>query len=311
MMFTTLEITTKVKPFLKWAGGKNQLLNKLINYFPFELMNGQINKYAEPFIGGGALFFFIAQNFPSIKEFYISDINEELILIYRTIQKDVNKLIGYLENLEKQYYELNEGNQKDFFYQLRSKLNEDHKSFDFSYFTDLWIERAAILILLNRTCFNGLFRVNSKGEFNVPFGDYRNPKICDPENLLAVSNLLQETKIECADFLKSRDFIDASTFVYFDPPYRPITKTSSFTSYSKFQFGDNEQIRLANYFRELNQKDAKLLLSNSDPKNENPEDHFFENIFDGFRIARIDAKRMINCDASKRGSIKEIIIMNY
>jgi DNA adenine methylase len=310
-MYTTLEVFTYAKPFLKWAGGKNQLLKKLTNYFPPELLNGQINKYAEPFIGGGALFFYIAQNFPNITNFYISDINQDLILIYQTIQNEVKNLIAFLENLEKQYYELNPENQKVFFYQLRSKLNNDHKYFDFSIFNESWIERVGTLIFLNRTCFNGLFRVNSRGEFNVPFGDYRNPKICDAENLIAVSNLLRKTKIECTDFLNSRDFIDETTFVYFDPPYRPISKTSSFTSYSKFQFGDNEQIRLANYYRVLNQNGAKLLLSNSDPKNENPEDHFFENIYDGFRIARIDAKRLINCDASKRGSIKELIIVNY
>ncbi len=213
-------------------------------------------------------------------------------------------------NVEVQH-NISRKNQKIFFYQLRSKLNNDKKSFDFSIFNGSWIERVGTLIFLNRTCFNGLFRVNSMGEFNVPFGDYRNPKICDTENLLAVSNLLQKTEIECSDFLSSRDFIDDTTFVYFDPPYRPISKTSSFTSYSKFQFGDNEQIRLAKYYRDLNQNGAKLLLSNSDPKNENNEDHFFEDLYEGFRIERVDAKRMINSIVSKRGSIKELIIMNY
>lgn len=301
----------KVKPFLKWAGGKGQLIEKLANLFPPEMKAGNISKYVEPFIGGGALFFYVAQNFPPIESFYISDVNEELILAYKTIQKDVESLISLLEALEKKYHSLYQPQQKDFFYQERADFNKKLSDIDFKNFHENWIERTATIIFLNRTCFNGLFRVNSKGEFNVPFGDYKNPKICDPENLRSVSDLLQRTEIECGDFTMSKEFANEHTFVYFDPPYRPISKTASFTSYSKFDFGEDSQKRLADYFASLSQKGAKLMLSNSDPKNENPDDHFFEDLYKEFQIERVDAARIINCDGNKRGKIKELVIMNF
>ncbi len=296
---------------MKWAGGKSQLIEALANLFPPELKNGKIKKYVEPFIGGGALFFYVAQNYPSIESFFISDVNEELILAYKTIQKDVESLISLLAVLEKKYHSLDRPEQKDFFYQTRADFNQKLAGIDFKNFHENWIERTATIIFLNRTCFNGLFRVNSKGEFNVPFGDYKNPKICDPENLRAVSDLLQRTQIECGDFTISKEFVDKNAFVYFDPPYRPISKTASFTSYSKFDFDEKEQKRLAEYFAFLSKKGAKLMLSNSDPKNENSEDHFFEDLYWQFRIERVDASRMINCDGNKRGKIKELVIVNY
>lgn len=317
-MQTTFDLSVPVstsakvaKPFMKWAGGKSQLIEVLANLFPFELKSGRIKKYVEPFIGGGALFFYVAKNYPSIESFFISDVNEELILAYKTIQKDVESLISLLAELEKKYHSLDRPRQKDFFYQERADFNKKLAGIDFKNFYENWIERTATIIFLNRTCFNGLFRVNSKGEFNVPFGDYKNPKICDPENLRAVSELLQKTQIECGDFTASKEFVDKDTFIYFDPPYRPISKTASFTSYSKFDFGENEQKRLAEYFSFLSRKGARLMLSNSDPKNENPEDHFFEYLYYEFRIERVDAARMINCDGNKRGKIKELVIVNY
>ena len=166
-------------------------------------------------------------------------------------------------------------------------------------------------IFLNKTCFNGLFRVNSKGGFNVPFGDYVNPKICHEENLRSVSKILQNTTILRGDFTESRNFIDSNTFVYFDPPYRPLNKTSNFTSYSKFEFTDDEQLKLATFFNEMSQKDVKMLLSNSDPKNEEPDDDFFENAYQTFNINRVLASRAINSKAEKRGKINEIIVTNY
>lgn len=310
-MYPTSHTTTFAKPFLKWPGGKRRVLKRLVYYLPPEINSGKIKKYAEPFIGGGALFFFIAQNFPNIKSFYISDINEELILMYLTIKNDVAELICLLEKYERNYKKLNSENRKAFYYQLRSDLNKNRKNINFRHFNDKWIDRAATLIVLNRTCFNGLFRVNSKGEFNVPFGEYKNPKICDHKNIFLVSKLLQNIQIKCADFSSSKTFVDDSTFVYFDPPYRPISKTSNFTSYSRFNFDDNEQLRLANYYHSMHKTGAKLLLSNSDPKNNNSTDHYFEDLYQGFNIKRINAKRMINCVASKRGNIKELVIMNY
>lgn len=299
------------RPFIKWAGGKSQLLETIDSFLPYELRNGEINKYAEPFIGGGALFFYIAQNYPAIETFFISDVNEELILAYKTIQKEVESLISLLSTIEREYHSLNQTDQKDFFYQKRSDFNKKLSTIDFNKFQNNWIERTATIIFLNKTCFNGLFRVNSKGEFNVPFGDYKNPKICDPENLYAVSEILQKTQIKYGDFTISESFADKHTFVYFDPPYRPISKTANFVSYSKLDFGEVEQKRLSEYFSLLSKKGTKLMLSNSDPKNENPDDYFFENLYGDFHIERVNANRMINSDGNKRGKIKELVIVNY
>jgi DNA adenine methylase len=296
---------------MKWAGGKGQLLEKLVGLFPPELESGKITKYVEPFIGGGALFFHVAQAFPLIESFFISDVNEELVLAYETIQKDVDGLISVLDALEKEYHALDRSAQKAFFYEKRTAFNLKLADIDFGSFHDNWVERTAAIIFLNRTCFNGLFRVNSKGEFNVPFGDYKNPRFCDAENLRRISSILQRAKIEHGDFTVSRDFIDEQTFVYFDPPYRPISRTASFTSYSKFDFSDEAQRRLAEYYAELSKKGAKLMLSNSDPKNENPDDHFFEDLYKDFRIERVDAMRAINRDGTKRGKIRELVILNY
>lgn len=299
------------KPFLKWAGGKGKLIEQLVNFFPLEMTTGQLTKYAEPFIGGGALYFHVAQNYPQIEEFFVSDCNQQLVLAYKTIQRNVDGLVDFLNQLQQKYYCLDKDEQKDFFYQQRLKFNQNVTEINLEKFSKLWIEQAGLLIFLNRTCFNGLFRVNSKGEFNVPFGDYKNPKICDAENLKLVANLLARTEIRFGDFTASNNFVDASTFVYFDPPYRPLNKTSSFTSYGKVDFNDNEQFRLAQYYRSLNDKNAKLILSNSDPKNINSDDDFFDDLYQGFQIARIDAPRMINSRADKRGKLKELLIINY
>lgn len=300
----------KIKPFIKWAGGKTQLIEKLAPLLPTEIQSGQIKKYAEPFIGGGALFLYIAQSLP-IEKFLITDINEELVLLYKAIQKNVEGIITLLSSLETHYLSLSTCERKDFFYRKRDSFNKKRAAIDFSYLDSNGLERAATILFLNRTCFNGLFRVNSKGEFNVPFGDYKNPKICNAENLRGVSALLQKTEIQCADFSSTEEFIDGETFVYFDPPYRPISKTANFTAYSKSPFGDNEQQRLAEYYQCLSRKGAKLMLSNSDPKNENPDDSFFEDLYRKFHIRRVDASRIINCDKNGRGSIKELVITNY
>ncbi|CAK0770116.1 Modification methylase MjaIII [Gammaproteobacteria bacterium] len=299
------------KPFMKWAGGKIQLVDKLIYLFPPEIFSGKIDKYVEPFIGGGALFFYVAQSFPYFNKFFLSDINEELILTYKSIQIDVEGIISLLSTLEDNYHALNNYEQKDFFYKTREKFNKNRIQINFNKFHNNWLERAATIIFLNRTCFNGLFRVNSKGEFNVPFGDYKNPKICNAENLRGVSALLKKADIKCVDFSSNKEFIDEKTFVYFDPPYRPISKTANFTSYSKCIFGDDSQKNLAKYYRLLSEKGAKLMLSNSDPKNKNPDDCFFEVLYSNFRIERVDASRMINSNRNGRGKIKELVIMNY
>ncbi|MFM1842460.1 MAG: adenine-specific methylase [Cyanobacteriota bacterium] len=302
---------TWAKPFLKWAGGKGQLLTQIVELLPAEIHTGKITKYVEPFIGGGALYFYIAQHCPAIETFLISDFNQELFLAYKTIQQDVEGVIDCLKALDREYQILDQPARKDFFYDRRLRFNKILPNIDFVNFQSNWIERVATIIFLNRTCFNGLFRVNSKGEFNVPFGDYKNPKICDAENLRPVSNLLQKTEIRCGDFSQTSDFIDEKTFVYFDPPYRPLNKTASFTAYSKSQFNDQEQIRLAEYYSSLANKRALLMLSNSDPKNEDKSDNFFDDLYDKFTVNRVGASRAINSNSSKRGKITEILVTNY
>ena len=300
----------QAKPFLKWAGGKGQLLKQFENYYPQELKEGKITKYCEPFVGSGAVFYHIMQTY-DIQESLIIDVNPELVLAYQTIKTNVDGVVRQLTDLEKEYLAKEQEQRKDFFYELRDTFNRNLDDIDFDNFSDAWIERTVHTIFLNRTCFNGLFRVNSKGRFNVPFGDHKNPRICYEENLRAVSNILQNTTILRGDFTESRNFIDSNTFVYFDPPYRPLNKTSSFTSYSKFEFTDEEQLKLAAFFKDMDKKGAKMLLSNSDPKNENPEDDFFEDAYESYQIYRVKASRAINSKASKRGKINELIIPNY
>jgi DNA adenine methylase len=306
----TLMKTITAKPILKWAGGKSQLIEKITKSLPDELLTGKLIRYAEPFIGGGAIFFHIAQNYP-VQEAYISDQNHELVVLYTSIQKQVENVIQLLSSIQANYFCLSPEQQKEYFYNTRQDYNRKHRTTNYEEFAGGWIERTAQMIFLNRTCYNGLFRVNSKGEFNVPFGDYKNPRICDEENLKAVSQVLRDTIIKLADFTECESFVDKNTFVYFDPPYRPISKTASFTAYSKNSFDDKEQTRLAGFFRELDTKGAKLMLSNSDPKNINPEDDFFDCLYAGYNIQRVSASRMINSKASKRGSIYELLITNY
>lgn len=285
------------KPFLKWAGGKGQLLAEIEKRLPAELKSGQIDTYVEPFVGGGAVFFHIAQKYESLKYFYLLDINEDLINCYKMIKNDVKSLIRKLKFIEKQFLPLDKSRRKDFYYQIRDKFNRDKDS--------------AHLIFLNKTCYNGLYRVNRKDEFNVPFGDYKNPRICDVENLSSVSFILERAEIICGDFTECNSYIDQNTFVYFDPPYRPLSQTASFTSYSKDSFSEKDQVRLAEFCRQIDDGGAKFLLSNSDPKNEDPTDHFFENHYKGFSIKTVKASRLINCKASRRGEINELIITNY
>ncbi|MGA2916000.1 MAG: DNA adenine methylase [Sedimentisphaerales bacterium] len=302
-MIATREKQIIAKPFLKWAGGKTQLLDEIEKRLPNGLSTGEITTYIEPFVGGGAAFFYIAQNYTKIKKFYLYDINNDLVNCYKTVQTDVNSLIKSLGKLEAEFLPLNHNDRKKFYLKIRKEFNQDkcenHNP-----------ETMAKLIFLNKTCFNGLYRVNSKNEFNVPFGDYKNPKICDGKNLLAVSEVLQKAEIICGDFTKSRKNISKNSFIYLDPPYRPLNGTASFTAYSKDSFSEEDQIRLAEFCKEIKQIGAKFLLSNSDPKNENPEDHFFEDNFRGFDIQKVKASRVINCKAVGRGQISELLITN-
>ena len=304
--FSLFEKEEKIecKPFIKWVGGKGQLLPEISKLYPTEL-GKTINKYAEIFIGGGAVLFDILSKY-KLDEVYISDKNLELINTYKSIRDNVDILIKSLKEMEEEYIPLDNENRKDYYYKKREeynslKINSEVNS----------IEKAVLFIFLNKTCFNGLYRVNKKGEFNVPMGAYKKPKICDEENLKNVSLTLRNVKIVYADYRESEKFIDDKTFVYIDPPYRPLNITSSFTSYTENNFNDKEQIELAEYINVLNKKGAKIVISNSDPKNNDIDDNFFDKLYKNYNINRVKATRMLNSNASLRGAINELLITNY
>ena len=294
-----------VKPFVKWAGGKGSLITQLKNFYPFGLENETINKYVEPFVGGGAVLINILQKY-DVKEAYAFDINIDLINCYNVIKTNVEELIKELDVKEKEFLNLKEEQRKEYFYNIRKEYNSYRISQN-----EQNTKRACEFIFLNRTCFNGLYRVNKNGDFNVPCGKYKNPTICDSKNLRNLSYLIRNVVFQYGDYKKSEKYIDSNTFVYFDPPYRPLSTTSGFTSYTKEDYNDENQKELANYFKELDEKNAKLMLSNSNPKNTNEDDNFFEEIYKGFNINEISAKRMINANANGRGEISELLITNY
>ncbi len=301
----------KARPVLKWAGGKVQLLAQFARYYPQELAAGNIDTYIEPFLGGGAVFLDVAQRFP-IRRAYLFDVNRELILTYSVIKHAPQELCEALRILAADYEQLDADGRSDLFYKVRTQFNAQGYDFDYRTFSRDWVLRAARMMFLNKTCYNGLFRMNRRGEFNVPFGRYKRPAILDQENILQVSRILRIAEIRTGDFSACRDHVDGKAFVYFDPPYRPISKTSSFTSYSKDVFGDQEQVRLGQFYETLaNETSVRLMLSNSDPKNCAPDDHFFERLYQRFHIYRVSAKRMINSNAQKRGEISELVITNY
>ncbi len=287
-------------PFVKWAGGKTQLLPEIRTKYPQTVI-----KYCEPFVGGGAVLFDVLQTFHP-NEVLINDMNAELINIYQQIKSNCNLLIEQLSELQQNYKSQSLEKNKILFYEKRLRYNElkinrnDAEN----------LEKAALFIFLNKTCFNGLYRVNKRGEFNVPFNNAKNPLICDEENLRACSELLQNVQLKTGDYSDCKDFIDSETFVYLDPPYRPLTQTSAFTSYSEKGFSDKEQIELGNFIKEISEIGAKVLASNSDPKNANKEDNFFDELYSNFEIKRISASRMINSNAKKRGAISELLISN-
>lgn len=299
-------MSTEAKPFLKWAGGKGQLLSQLELHLP-DVLKEQEFTYIEPFVGGGAMFFHMLQRFPNIKRAIINDINSYLIIAYRVIKDSSIELIERLSKLEKQYNALDDDDtKKSFFLEARTIFNENELD---------EIDRTKYLIFLNRTCFNGLYRVNSKGKFNVPFGRYLHPTICNPEVLMADSRILNQVDVVIlnGDYEQTLKHISSGlNFFYFDPPYRPLDATSSFNSYAKEDFNDDEQKRLRDFCAILNQRsNIKWMLSNSDCSARNPEDTFFENLYRDFSINRVQASRAINANPSKRGKLTELLIKNY
>lgn len=296
--------TTKAKPFLKWAGGKSQLLPAIDSYLPADFRHSSDVTYIEPFVGGGAMLFFMLQKYSSnIKKAVINDINSHLITTYKVIQKSPGILISVLKDIDSLYKSLvGYDRQKQFYLDIRSRFNIGKIS---------ETEEAAFMIFMNRTCFNGLYRENSKGCFNVPFGRYENPSICDEGLIMADSELLQKVEIINGDFSHTESFIDNNTIFYFDPPYRPLDATSSFNSYVKESFDDNEQIRLRDYFTKISDMGCYALLSNSDGRGRNPDNLFFDELYSDYIIERVLAKRCINSNPSKRGTLTELLIRNY
>jgi len=295
----------KAKPFVKWAGGKGQLLEQLDAKLPEEFSKRQNITYVEPFVGGGAMLFYMLQLYPNIQHAVINDVNPDLTTCYQTVRDTPEDLIASLQDIQGAYNTLaTEDERRDFFLAVRDRYNE--KNLD-------PIENSTKFIFLNRTCFNGLYRVNKKGLFNVPFGKYTNPQICDPATIRLDSELLQRVDILTGDFESTLDYIgDGYNFFYFDPPYRPLNATSSFNSYSKEDFNDDEQIRLRDFCKVLNgHLGINWMLSNADCSSKNPEDTFFEDIYADFYINRVYASRAINANPSKRGKLTELLICNY
>ena len=303
----------QVKPFLKWAGGKKQILNCIEYKLPQEIKDSkEIDSYFEPFLGGGAVFFHLIKNEYQINQIYLSDINKELILTYKVVKKNPKSLISYLKSYSKEYLPLSIDDRKKYYYDIREEFNKNLEGFDYENFSKDHIIRASHMIFLNRTCFNGLYRVNRKGKFNVPIGSYKNPLICDKENLLKVSKTLKKANINSYDYSQAENLINSDSFVYLDPPYLPIKK-ESFTTYNSEGFGLKEQIELSNFCKSIDDKGAKFILSNSDPKNEDKGNNFFEDHYnkENFKIKEIDVRRPINSDKNKRGPIKEVLIYYY
>ena len=316
------------KPVLKWAGGKRQLLDVIDAHLPPEVKSGEITTYVEPMVGGGAVFFHMKQRYgKTLTNYYISDYNWDLFVLYRVIKTRVKDLIEELQKLADEYLPLpptqkgdKEGERISMYKRIREEYNEDEWDNDRHLndgvgfrkrLTDRWVRRAAMTVFLNRTCFNGLYRVNSSGKFNVPHGRYDKPDIVDEENLRAVSRALKGVQISVGSYEDNLAMVDDKTFVYFDPPYRPLPNTPSFTDYHKAAFGDAEQGVLADTFTELHERGAKLMLSNSDPKNTDESDEFFDELYSQYTIHRVNARRAINSDGKGRGEITEILVTNY
>jgi DNA adenine methylase len=290
------------KPFLKWAGGKTQLINDIEKALPKDITKNKFT-YIEPFIGSGAVLFWMLNNFPNLKKAVINDINEDLINTYKTIASRPKELISILETFQQEYHgmEGREEAKKEYYYQKRDLYNNRKEEES---------GQAALFIFLNRTCFNGLYRVNRKNEYNVPMGSYKRPTICDKENILAVNQALQKVEILCGDYEETLNYADNNTLFYFDPPYKPLNETSSFNSYAKDEFNDAEQIRLRDFCHKLNAMNHTWILSNSDVKGKDENDSFFDELYSDFNIQRVDARRSINAKPEKRGTLKELLITN-
>ncbi len=294
----TLKLFQSPKPFLKWAGGKTQLISEIEKCLPSEIKKNKFT-YIEPFVGSGAILFWMLNNFPNLEKAVINDINSDLINTYKVITAKPKELISVLKELQNQFHSLqnDEEKKKEYYYHKRDLYNTRS--------TDK-VTQASLFIFLNRTCFNGLYRVNRSNLFNVPIGSYKSPTICDKDNILAVSELLKKVEILNGDFEQTLNYTGENSFFYFDPPYKPLSITSSFTSYAKDEFTDTEQIKLKDFCEKLHNLGYKWLLSNSDVIG----DGFFDKLYSEFSIKRVKAKRFINSNGNGRGELNELLVTN-
>ena len=281
----------RAKPFLKWAGGKTQLIDQIKERLP-NIIQTEKFTFIEPFVGSGAVLFWMLENFPNLENAIINDINTDLTNSYLTIKDNVDDLINILSKWEMEYHKIadNQEAKKENYYQKRTLFNTRNSEQTI---------QSALFIFLNRTCFNGLHRVNRKNEFNVPIGSYKKPQICNTTNLLAVSEVLQRVEILNGDYSKTLEYATENTFFYFDPPYKPLSETSSFNAYAKDEFNDAEQIRLKEFCDTLNEQNHQWILSNSDVKGKNPDDNFFDDLYADFNINRVNARRSINANSEE------------
>lgn len=293
----------KAKPFIKWVGGKGQLIEQLEAKLPADFDNWDNATYIEPFVGGGAMLFYMLQQHPNIKRAVINDINSDLITCYRTVRDNVDKLIPSLQKIQLQYYKLEDMEiKREMFMQMRERYNQ--KDLD-------PIENATLFFFLNRTCFNGLYRVNKKGLFNVPCGKYMQPLICDEDTLRTDSELLKRVEILDGDFENTLNFAQYNTLFYFDPPYRPLSDTSSFNDYTKETFNDDSQVRLKVFCDQVVAEGHSFMLSNSDCKGKNETDNFFDILYADYYIDRVMASRNVNANGAKRGKVSELLVHSY
>lgn len=291
----------KAKPFIKWVGGKGQLIEQLEALLPADFDRWENVTYIEPFVGGGAMLFHMLQSHSNIKTAVINDINSDLTTCYKVVRDNPSELVSSLQQIQQEYYaQDNQESKKLYFLQMRSEYNT--KSLE-------PIRNTTLFFFLNRTCFNGLYRVNKSGLFNVPFGKYESPTICDPATIYADSELLQNVEILTGDYQQTLSKAKGNTLFYFDPPYRPLSNTSSFNDYAKEAFNDSEQVRLKEFCDIVSQKGYTFLLSNSDGFSHN-QDTFFDNLYARYTIHRVKALRMVNANPNKRGCLSEIVVTN-
>ncbi|MCD8292524.1 MAG: DNA adenine methylase [Prevotellaceae bacterium] len=293
----------KAKPFIKWVGGKGQLIEQIDAQLPADFGNWQDVTYIEPFVGGGAMLFYMLQRYPNIRHAVIGDINADLVTCYTTVRDCPDALVASLKEIEQAYRSLPAGQERKAFY-LAARDRYNLKNLDA-------VENTTLFFFLNRTCFNGLYRVNKKGLFNVPFGRYANPTLCDADVIYADSALLRNVTVLNGDFEETVRYAKGNTLFYFDPPYRPLSDTSSFNDYAKETFNDHEQVRLKACCDKIDRAGYKFMLSNSDSKGKHEKDSFFDTLYAAYPIERVWASRSINSRPDKRGKLTEILVRNY